>query len=183
MKKYFVLFILFFWYASGFSQGKYFTRTGKINFSSNATLERIEGRNKTVIAVLDAAAGNIRLVIQMKSFEFDKALMQKHFNENYIESDKYPKSEFIGSIINNSDIDYGKNGSYKVIVKGNLTIHGITKEIEIAGNLEINENRIKTVSTFKILLSDYKVSNPSLVRQKISNWVTITADCVMEQLN
>src|SRR5688500_10487294 len=91
------LFILF----SVSAQDRYFTKTGKITFVSKAPVEDIESQNKTVTAVLDAKSGALQFSVQMKSFEFDKALMQQHFNENYLETDKYPKAEFKGVVANN----------------------------------------------------------------------------------
>ena len=88
-----------------FAQDRYFTKTGKINFSSKAPMEDIEGKNKTVTAVLDTKSGAMQFAVLMKGFEFEKQLMQQHFNENYVESDKYPRSEFKGTIINNSEIN------------------------------------------------------------------------------
>ena len=73
-----------------FAQNKLYTKTGKISFYSKAPLEEIEGKNKTVTAVLDSKTGAMQFAVQMKGFEFEKQLMQQHFNENYVESDKYP---------------------------------------------------------------------------------------------
>src|SRR6187549_3217625 len=95
-----------------FAQDKFYTKTGKVSFLSKAPLEEIEGKNKTVTAVIDSKTGGIQFQIQMKGFEFEKQLMQNHFNENYVESDKYPKSEFKGTITNNSAINYKKDGTY-----------------------------------------------------------------------
>src|SRR6476619_4983321 len=95
-----------------FAQGKFYTKTGKVSFYSKAPLEEIEGKNKTVTAVLDSKTGGIQFAVQMKGFEFEKQLMQQHFNENYVESNKYPNAEFKGTITNNSDINYSKDGTY-----------------------------------------------------------------------
>jgi len=86
------------------AQDKYFTKNAKIDFFSSAPLEDIEGKNKTASAVLDIKTGSLHFSVLMQGFEFDKALMQEHFNENYLESDKFPKAEFKGSIINDVDI-------------------------------------------------------------------------------
>src|SRR5689334_8859827 len=104
-----VLFIVMITASACFAQVKYFTKTGKINFFSKATLEDIEAKNKTVTAVIDSKSGAVQFSVQMKGFEFEKKLMQQHFNENYVESDKFPKGEFKGMITNNSEINYTKN--------------------------------------------------------------------------
>src|SRR5688572_5029035 len=97
--------------AVSFSQDKFYTKTGKIDFYSKAPLEDIEAKNKTVTAVIDSKSGAIQFQVQMKGFEFEKKKMQEHFNESYVESDKFPKSEFKGNITNNSEINYTKDGS------------------------------------------------------------------------
>jgi len=165
-----------------FSQDKFYTKTGKISFYSKAPLEEIEGKNKTVTAVIDSKSGAMQFSVQMKGFEFEKQLMQQHFNENYVESDKYPKAEFKGTIANNSDINYTKDGTYTAKVKGKLTIHGITKDVETTGTLKVNDGKIDAASTFNVLISDYKISIPSIVKDKVSNNIKITVDCNLEPL-
>ena len=156
-----------------FGQGKFYTKTGKISFISKAPLEEIEGKNKTVTAVVDSKTGAMQFAVQMKGFEFEKQLMQQHFNENYVESDKYPKAEFKGTISNNSAINYSKDGSYPAKVKGKLTIHGVTKDVETTGTLKINGGKIDANSTFNVLISDYNIKIPAVVKDKVSNTIKI----------
>jgi polyisoprenoid-binding protein YceI len=118
----------------------------------------------------------------MKGFEFEKALMQEHFNDNYVESNKYPKAEFKGSVTNNSAINYAKDGTYPARVKGKLTIHGVTRDVETNGTIKVNGGKIDASSVFNILLSDYKVSIPAVVKDKISNNIRISVDCKLEPL-
>ena len=165
-----------------FAPDKFYTKTGKISFYSKAPLEEIDGKNKTVTAVLDSKSGAMQFAVQMKGFEFEKQLMEQHFNENYVESDTYPKSEFRGSIANNAEIIYSKDGSYAVKVKGKLTMHGITQDVESTGVLKISSGNINASSTFNVLLSDYKISIPSLVKDKVSNSIKIIVDCNLEPL-
>jgi polyisoprenoid-binding protein YceI len=161
---------------------KFYTKTGKISFHSKAPLEEIEGKNKTVTAVLDSKSGAMQFAVQMKGFEFEKQLMQQHFNENYVESDKYPKAEFKGTIANNSDINYSKDGTYTAKVKGKLTIHGVTKDVESTGTIKINGGKIDANSTFNVLISDYNIKIPSVVKDKVSNTIKVTVDCDLEPL-
>jgi len=168
--------------AVSFSQGKFYTKTGKISFFSKAPLEEIEGKNKTVTAVVDSKNGAIQFAVQMKGFEFEKQLMQQHFNENYVESDKYPKAEFKGTISNNSAINYTKDGTYTTKVKGKLTIHGVTKDVETTGTLKINGGKIDANSTFNVLMSDYNIKIPAVVKDKVSNNIKITVNCDLEPL-
>ena len=164
------------------AQDKYFTKTGSIQFYSKAPLEDIEAKNKTVAAILDTKTGALQFSVLMKGFEFPKALMQEHFNENYIESDKYPKAEFKGSVTNNSAINYAADGSYTAQVKGSLTIRGITKDIKTTGTLKVDGGKIDANSVFNVLVSDYKIKIPSLVKDKISNTIKVTVDCRLEPL-
>jgi len=182
--KYFVLIALSLGFSStgAFAQGRYFTKTGKIDFYSKAPLEDIEAKNKTVSAVIDSKTGAIQFAAQMKGFQFDKDLMQKHFNENYAESDKYPKAEFKGTITNNSEINYSRDGSYAAKVKGKLTMHGVTKDVETSGTIKVASGKIDATSTFNILLSDYNIKIPALVKDKVSNSVKVVVDCKMDPL-
>lgn len=182
MKSYMLLALSFFFFTCSYSQDKYFTKTGKVSFVSDAPMEKIEGNNKTVIAVMDAKSGKLQFALQMKSFEFEKTLMQEHFNENYVESGRFPKAEFKGSILNHADINYKKDGSYPAKVKGQLTIHGQTKDVETKGLVKVKGGKIYTESTFDILLSDYNISIPSLVKEKVSNSVAISMECILEPL-
>ncbi len=182
LKKYLSLMSMFLMIASFSYSQRFYTKTGKIDFYSKAPLEDIEAKNKTVSAVIDSKSGAIQFAVQMKGFEFEKKLMQEHFNENYVESDKYPKGEFKGSVSNNSEINYAKDGSYTAKVKGNLTIHGVTKEIETTGTIKVDNGKLETNSTFTILLSDYNIKIPSVVKDKVSNNVKIVVDCKLEPL-
>ena len=183
LKKNLILFVtLVLTVSVSFGQGKFYTKTGKVSFISKAPLEEIEGKNKTVTAVVDSKTGAMQFAIQMKGFEFEKQLMQQHFNENYVESDKYPKAEFKGTISNNSTINYSKDGSYPAKVKGKLTIHGVTKDVETTGTLKINGGKIDANSTFNVLISDYNIKIPAVVKDKVSNTIKITVDCDLEPL-
>jgi hypothetical protein len=170
---------------SGFivsAQDKYFTKTGKIEFFSRSSMEDIEAKNKSVAVILDSKTGALQFSVLMKGFEFEKALMQEHFNENYVESDKYPKAEFKGTVTNNSGVNYAKDGTYPVKVSGKLTMHGITKDIEAPGTVRIAEGKLAASSTFNIKLSDYKIKIPAVVKDKVSNDIRIAVDCKLEPL-
>ena len=108
--------------------------------------------------------------------------MQQHFNENYVESDKYPRSEFKGTIINNSEINYTKDGTYTAKVRGKLTLHGVTNDVETTGTIKVNGGEIDALSGFNVLLSDYRIKIPSIVKDKVSNSIKIMVDCSLEPL-
>ncbi|WP_315818368.1 hypothetical protein [Paraflavitalea speifideaquila] len=98
-------------------QDKFFTKNGKISFVSKGNIETIAAKHKGITCVLDAKSGGMQFAVLMKGFEFAKALMQEHFNENYVESDKYPKADFKGLVVNNGEVNYTKDGSYGTKVK------------------------------------------------------------------
>ena len=100
--------------------------------------------------------------------------MQEHFNENYLESDKYPKATFKGTLTNLNKINFSKEGTYPATVSGNLTIHGITKPITTNGTITVKNKTLLVNCSFNVLLSDYKIEIPSLVKDKVNNKVAIT---------
>jgi hypothetical protein len=159
-----------------FSQKRYFTKSGQINFSAG-TGEDIDGVNKATTSVFDAGTGQIEFAVLVKGFEFKRALMQEHFNENYMESDKFPKSIFKGKIISIDKVNFQKDGSYPVTVKGVLDLHGVKKEVETTGTLKVTGEMVHSDATFTVLLADYKITIPSLVKDKISQTVTIKVNC------
>src|SRR5687768_15186800 len=108
---------------------KYFSKTGKISFYSDAPMEKIEAHNSTASTVLDLSTGSIEWAVLIQGFKFEKALMQEHFNENYMESSTYPKAKFKGKIDNIASVNLKKDGDYNVNVSGQMEIHGITKPV------------------------------------------------------
>lgn len=181
MKSLVLIFILFV-SASVMAQDKYFTKSGRISFVSKAALENIDANHKSVTCVLDTKTGNLQFAVLMKGFEFEKALMQEHFNENYVESSKYPKGEFKGQVLNNAEINYAKDGTYSAKVKGMLTMHGETREVETTGNVVVKDGKLHATAEFSILLSDFKIEIPKVVKDNVSNTVKITVDCSLEPL-
>lgn len=159
---------------------KFITKTGKINFYSTAALEDINATNKSVIAVLDSQTGELQFAALIKGFDFKKALMQEHFNKNFLESDKYPKADFKGTISNNSAVNYTTNGTYNVTAKGKLTIHGVTKDVEIPGKLVVQDGRIAATSTFNVAVADYNITIPKIYQDNIAKSIKVTVDCMLE---
>lgn len=181
-KKDLMLALLLLLTGSAFSQGKFFTRAGQISFTSKGVLETIKAQNKTVTCVLDAQSGQLQFSVIMRGFEFKKALMQEHFNENYVESDKFPNADFKGQISSTPMPDLTKDGQYTVKVKGKLTIHGITQEVTTDGTITVKQQAVQAESAFNILLSDYKIRIPSLVKNNLSNTVNIVVVCSLQPL-
>ncbi len=161
---------------------KYLTRTGSISFFSEAPLENIEAYNNQVSGVVDLETGGMAFTLLMKAFTFEKALMQEHFNEKYVESQKYPKATFKGNI---KDFDSFQLGSEPVViaVTGKLTMHGVTKELSVPATLmkDINGN-IEGKSVFNIDIQEYDIKVPSAVRKNIADNIEIKVNMVYEKM-
>lgn len=168
--------------SQSFAQGKYFTKSGFIHFYASTSVENIEATNEKGTCVLDAKTGAVEMQLLMKAFTFERALMQEHFNENYVESDKYPKSIFKGSISNMSDVDLTKDGSYPVKLTGTLTIHGVTKSVAPKAKIVVKGGKLNAVANFTILLADYGIEIPGVVADKISKTVKIDTNMWLDAL-
>jgi polyisoprenoid-binding protein YceI len=181
MKKTAVLFICI---AASFfaaAQGIQMTKTGKVSFSSRAkSIEKVEADNNEVSSILNTQTGDFVFAVLMKSFHFQLALMEEHFNENYVESTKYPKSTFKGKITSLSSVNFTKDGNYAITVEGDMTLHGVTKKITAPGTITVKGGKIATTSKFVIKLKDYNITIPSLVADKISEEIDIAVDCKYE---
>lgn len=156
------------------AQKIYSTRTAKITFFSKAPLEDIEAKNSEVDSKL-STNGQIVFKLLIKGFRFENALMEDHFNENYMESSKYPKSMFTGQITNLKMVDFSKDGSYPVKVKGKLTIRDISQEVDATGSIEIKEGKVSAKSSFTVNLKDYGIKG-SNIGSKIAETITIKVD-------
>jgi hypothetical protein len=149
----------------------YMTKTGFIGFYSKTSLEDIRAENNQVYAVMDVGKKNLAFSVLLKGFIFKKELMQEHFNENYVESDKYPKASFTGTYT--GDLTVTSNGSYKITVKGNLTLHNITKPLDVPATIEINDGKLSGTADFKLKPEDFNIVIPSLVRDKIEGLISV----------
>lgn len=153
---------------------KFMTKNGYIGFFSHTPLETIKADNNQVVGILDVATGEIVFQALIKSFHFERALMEEHFNENYLESDKIPKATFKGKITNLSSVDFTKSGTYDVTVDGDLTIHDVTNKISTKGTIEVISGGINANSKFKLVPEDFKITIPSVVRDKINKDFEVT---------
>jgi len=153
---------------------KYLTRTGKIYFSAivPATPE-VEATNNEVAIIIDAKTGEIVCQVPVKSFKFQRELMQEHFNENYMESDKYPKSEFKGTITNLNSVNFTKDGTYNATVRGNITIHGVTHEVTVTGTITVKGSTLELKAKFSVKLKDFNITIPNIVADKVAQEATI----------
>lgn len=166
------------------AQDKWFTKSGKIVFDATVAKspEQITGINKSVTCVIDTKTGNLQFAVLMKGFEFERALMQEHFNENYAESNKYPKTVFKGMVQDNASVNYSKNGVYPVHVKGSLTMHGQTKDVIAEGKIMIQSGEVQLSSVFEVGLTEFGVDIPQLVADKVAKNAKITVDCLLTPL-
>lgn len=181
MKKISLLLVVSFFAISAFAQTTYLTRTGHVSFFSDASLEDITANNYQATALLKSGSGAIAFKIPIKSFEFEKALMQEHFNENYMQSDKFPQATFNGNVKDNSKVNYKKSGTYKVSVTGKLTIHGVTKDVTVPGEIIVDTKgkKVTTKTNFNIALKDYGIKNDKV--NKISETIEIRVNTVIPE--
>lgn len=165
MKKLLLCFLLVgFTIGEGFAQGMLHSKNLESSFFSEARFENIEAISKKGISAININTGEIAFKIPIGSFVFKNGLMQEHFNENYLESDKYPNATFSGNMM--EGIDLTKDGTYNVIVTGKLSIHGITKDRSIAGVIVVKKGRMLVSSTFDVPVQDHNIAIPN---DKISN--------------
>jgi polyisoprenoid-binding protein YceI len=151
---------------------------GIISFFSKTPLEDIDAISKKATIVIKTTTNDIQVGVPMISFKFKKPLMEEHFNENYVETDKYPTCTFKGKI--NEVIDYSKEGEYAVTVKGIMDLHGVQKEIEAPGTITVKGKEISVTSTFKVKVADYNIKVPSLYVKNIAEIVDIKVQSVLE---
>ena len=177
IRKLFVAAILLVLAQSGAYSQVYLTRSGFVGFYSRTSLEDIKAENNQVFAAIEPGKRSVAFSLLLKGFVFTKQLMQEHFNENYVESDKYPKATFTGSYT--GDVPLDKDGVFKVTVKGNLSLHNVTRPIEIPATLEVKAGRILGTAEFRIKPEDFNISIPSVVRDKIAQdmRVNVRIDC------
>jgi YceI-like domain. len=173
MKRTVILFTISFLFLAANGQ-KFMTKNGYIGFFSHTPMEDIKGDNNQVAAVLDISTGDMVFQVLIKSFHFEKALMEEHFNENYMESDKFPKSTFRGKIINLSSVDFNKPGKYDVTVEGDLNMHDVTNKVTVKGTVEVVQGGVTASSKFNVVPEDYKISIPGVVRDNIAKTLEVT---------
>ena len=181
MKKITLLIVIAF-FGINIQAQKIFTKTANITFHSDAPLEKIEATNSKATTVIDTESGAMQWAVLIKAFKFEKSLMEEHFNENYMESSKYPKGTFTGKIDNLDEIKFTENGDYSANVSGKLTIHGESKEVSTVASLKVVDGKINGTCEFEILLEDYKIEIPSVVADNISKTVLIKVNADYEML-
>lgn len=176
-----VFLLLLFFFSHPLKAQRLYTKNGTVSFFSKATLENIEASSSQVVSLLNFATGDIQFSVIIKSFHFKKSLMEEHFNENYMESDKYPKATFKGKINNLTAVNFSADGTYSAEVSGDLTIHGVTNRVTVTGKIVVKTGVPVATALFKIRLSDYKISIPKIVKDNIAEVVDVNLSCAFDQ--
>lgn len=150
-------------------------RAGMASFFSEAPMEDIEAVNKEVLGAIDIEKGTLAVSMFMKKFHFDKSLMEEHFNENYLESEKYPKATFKGVIKNFENLDFSKEGTFEAEAEGDMEIHGVSRPLTTVVKFEVLASSLKASTEFPISIADHDIDIPKLVIKNIAEVVDVKA--------
>jgi polyisoprenoid-binding protein YceI len=156
------------------AQSLYIDNKGSITFFSKTIMEDIDANNQSASSILNIQTSEVVALVMIKNFEFKNALMKEHFNENYMESEKFPKAAFKGKIM--ETIDFTVPGTYQVKASGKFSIHGVDKEETIIGTLTVTNTNIKFSGKTNVKLADYNISIPKIVFQKIAEVIEVHID-------
>lgn len=149
---------------------------GSIAFTSDAPLEMIKASSNELKGLIETEKKQFAFSIKIKSFKgFNSAVQREHFNENYLESEKFPDATFIGKII--EDVDFTKNNSFTVRAKGILKIHGVPQERIIKSDMTIHNGIITFKSNFTVLLADHSIPIPKVVHEKLASEIYVEVNC------
>ncbi len=146
-------------------------KNGTTSFFSETPMENISALNKQITSLIDIPTKAIAVKMQMSDFDFPNKLMQEHFNENYMESEKFPTAVFSGKI--NENIDFTKPGNYPITATGQLIMHGVKQERTLKGNLIITPEKLALDCSFDVKLADHKIDIPTIVIAKIAENVNV----------
>ena len=152
---------------------RYMAEKGLISFFSDAPVEDITATNPNVTSIFTASTGATAFSVPISDFEFEKKLMKEHFNDKYMESDRFPRSTFAGTITGYS---MSTAGVQRVRAQGKLTIHGIVKEIDVPGSFEVREGTVVMKTKFNVLIADYGITIPQILWQNVSDEIQVTVD-------
>lgn len=165
---------------TGFAQDKMLTKTGKITFEASVpAFEEVKAKNEGVTCVLNTKTGDIASLALIKGFKFKLALMEEHFNENYLNSDTYPKSTFKGKI-ENFDINSVTTTAKEYTLKGKLELHGKTNDLTTTAKIRKTDNGLEIIASFNVNASDYNIEIPSVVKKKVSNKVNVRTEFLLK---
>ena len=160
---------------------QFYTSKGKISFFSEAPLEDISAVNENVSAIIDSQTGGFAFRVKIVEFTFPNSLMQEHFNESYLESEKYPLSTFTGVIDDFSDLDL--SNEQNLVVNGSLSMHGISKVAQMKANAKMINDELHISSTFDVALKDYDIDIPKIMIYKIAETIAVTVEIKLSKRN
>ena len=152
---------------------KYLSRENHVSFFSSAPLEDIEAHSYKSTSVFDTEDGRIVFSIHIKTFEFEKSLMQEHFNENYLESGKYPKAKFVGEV---TGFNPESRDEQQVEATGTIEIHGVSREINTQGTMRFHDEGVSLIATFPLTVADFDIKIPKVVARNIAEIVEVKLD-------
>lgn len=170
------LFVLFFIVTTNLFAQTIKSSQTEIEFFSVTPVEDIKAINKDSKALINTTTKEFAFVVPIVGFKFEKELMEVHFNENYMESDKYKTAYFKGQL--KGEVDYQKNGSYKALASGVLNIHGVDQTRDINVEITIKEGVVDVISEFKVKLKDHNIKIPKVVVKNIAEEVSVTVKAV-----
>lgn len=166
--------------AQNFAQTKLITKTGKVTFEASVpAFEEVKAKNEAVTCILNPETGEIASLALMKGFRFKVALMEEHFNENYVESDKFPKATFKGKI-ESFDITKLTATAKDYTIKGKLELHGKTKDITVTAKIKKTDAGVEIDSNFSVNTDDFGIEIPSVVSKKLTKKVALTLDVTLK---
>lgn len=158
---------------------KFTTEKGEITFFSDAAIEDIKAVNNVIGSLFNVATSEVVFIVKIRDFTFDKSLMREHFNEKYLESEKYPKATFQGKV---NGYTHGAAAQQNVKAVGKLSIHGVTRDVDVPGTMQLVNNKLLLKAKFKVKLADYNVKIPTIVWQNIAEEVEVTVDFIYKPL-
>ena len=175
-----ILFVLALSVAAGAASAQQFmTRAGSVSFHSSTPVEDISASNAQMSAVLNTADGGFAFQVPIRGFHFEKALMEEHFNENYLESEKFPNATFKGTVVGWSSA-WADGKPHQVQAKGKLTVHGVEVERTISATLQSKGGKWVISARFEIPTKDHKINIPEVVREKIAASIPVTVNCTLD---
>jgi hypothetical protein len=183
MEKRIIIFILMLQFSIAAIGQKYFTRSGSIRFFSSTPIENIEAVNNQATCIIDIETGEVVSKVLMKSFRFKKALMQEHFNENYVESDRYPQAVLNAKIANLDQINPAQSLVQQVFLNANLTIRGVTKNIDVPGTIQFKDGILVATAIFIVKPSDFGIKIPKAVAKNIAKEIEISVEFNLDLYN
>lgn len=180
MKKYFATLVFALLVSIGY--GQIFTgKKANVSFFSSTPLEDIKAKTAIITTVLNLGTGDFYFKIPVKTFDFPNDLMEEHFNENYLETAKYPDATFKGKVINPTAVNLTKDGTYSVKAQGDLTMHGVTQARTIDATITVKGGIPTINSKFKVKLVDHKIDVPSVVSAKIAEEIDVTVNVELKK--